>query len=71
MKYRIELELPENKLALTLEFLRSLSWIKTVSEPDDKIITSKKILNSIEDYERGTSQPVPMSLSELKALLNA
>jgi hypothetical protein len=71
MKYRIELELPENKLALTLEFLRSLSWIKTVSEPEEKIITSNKILNSIEDYERGASQPVPMSLSELKALLNA
>ena len=71
MKYRIEVELPENKLALTLEFLRSLSWIKTVSEPDDKIITSNKILNSIEEYERGTSQPAPMSLSELKALLNA
>lgn len=71
MKYRIELELPENKLALTLEFLKSLSWMKAVSEPEENYISSKKILNSIEDYEQGKSQPVPMSLKELKALLNA
>ena len=71
MKYRIELELPENKLALTLEFLKSLSWVKGVSGPDDKSVTRKKILKSIEDYERGESQPVPMSLKELKSLLNA
>jgi hypothetical protein len=71
MKYRIELELPENKLALTLEFLKSLSWMKAVSEPEGNTISRKKILKSIEDYEQGKSQPVPMSLEELKALLNA
>jgi hypothetical protein len=71
MKYRIELELPENKLALTLEFLRSLSWIKTVSNPEEKKVTSEKVRNSIEEYEKGISQPVPISLDELKKLLNA
>jgi hypothetical protein len=71
MKYRIELELPENKLALTLEFLKSLSWIKAVSGPEEKLVTAKKVLKSIEEYERGEIQPVPMSLKELKSLLNA
>jgi len=71
MKYRIELDLPENKLALTLEFLKSLSYIKAVSGPEDNKIARKKIVNSIEEYETGVSQPVSMSLSELKALLNA
>jgi hypothetical protein len=31
MKYKIELELPESKLALALEFLRSLSFVKAVN----------------------------------------
>lgn len=30
MKYKIELELPENKLSLALEFLKSLSFVKAV-----------------------------------------
>ena len=71
MKYRIELDLPENKLALTLEFLKSLSYIKAVSGPEVNKVSRKKILKSIEEYETGISQPVAMSLSELKALLNA
>ncbi len=71
MKYRIELDLPENKLALTLEFLKSLSYIKTVSGPEENKVSRKKILTSIEEYETGSVQPVSMSLSELKALLNA
>lgn len=71
MKYRIEIELPENKLPLTLEFLRSLSWIKSVSKPEPKEITNEKVLKSIEAYEQGLSKPTPMSLAELKALMNA
>lgn len=71
MKYHIELELPESKLALALEFLRSLSFVKQVKTLEPGEITNPKILSSIEDYESGRVRPEPTSLAELKKLLNA
>jgi len=43
MKFLIELDLPESKLALTLEFLKSLSFVKNV-----RTISSTEIPNALE-----------------------
>ena len=71
MKYKIELELPESKLALAMEFLRSLSFVKNVKAVAPNEVTNEKIRSGIEAYETGLVKPIPASLAELKELLHA
>lgn len=59
MKYRFEMEMPENKLAIALEFLKSLSFIKNVKEIPVNEITNERILKRIEEYESGISEAKP------------
>jgi hypothetical protein len=59
MKYRFEMEMPENKLAIALEFLKSLSFIKNVKEIPVNEITNERILKRIEEYESGNSEANP------------
>lgn len=47
MKYKIELDIPENKLALALEFLKNLTFVKAVkaistNEPEEEIARKKE-----------------------------
>jgi hypothetical protein len=71
MKYRFELEMPENKIAIALEFFKSISFIKNVKAISINEITNEKILKRIEDYESGEIKSVPFTLEELKAKINA
>jgi hypothetical protein len=43
MKFNIEVDLPENKLALALEFLKSLAFVKNV-----KTLPSKDLPDAVE-----------------------
>lgn len=71
MNYKIELDVPEQKLALVLEFLKEDSFIKNIRTIAPIEISNPKILKAIEDYESGMAEPVSISLSELKAMLHA
>ena len=71
MNYKIELDVSEQKLSLVLEFLKGVSFIKNVRTVAPNEIANPKILESIEDFETGKSQPVSMSLAELKAMIHA
>ena len=54
-----------------MEFLKGVSFIKNVRTVAPNEIANPKILESIEDFETGKSQPVSMSLAELKAMIHA
>lgn len=73
MRYRIELEIPENKSSFILEFLKSISFIKKVKVDviEKNEITNADVLQTIKDYESRKVTPTPMSLAELKAMINA
>ena len=66
--YKIELEVSEQKLSLVLEFLKGVSFIQNVRVHASNEIANPEVLESMEDFESGKSQPVSMSLTELKAL---
>lgn len=68
---KLILDIPENKLTLAKEFFNSISFIKSVKEVAANEVTNPSILKSIEDYEAKKVSPTPMSLAELKKLLNA
>jgi hypothetical protein len=71
MDYKVELDVSEQKLSLVLEFLKGVSFIKNIRAVASNEITNQKILDSIEDYEKGKTEPVPLSLAELKAMTHA
>lgn len=71
MDYKIELDVPEQKLALVLEFLKEVSFIKNIRTVAPNEISNPKILKAIEEYENGQAEPVSLSLSDLKAMLHA
>ncbi len=73
MKYRIELEIPDNKSSFILEFFKSITFIKKVKIDviEKNEITNPEILKSIEDYETRKVSPTPLNLAELKAMINA
>ena len=71
MKYKVELDIPSNKVALFLEFLRSMSFVKKIKVIEENEITNPDILKSIEDYEDKKVDPTPLNLEELKTLINA
>jgi len=61
MKYKIELDVPESKLAFVNEFLKSISFIKNVKAILPNEIKNKKIQDNIIAYETGENQPVKLS----------
>jgi hypothetical protein len=71
MKYRFELEMPENKLALAIEFFKSISFIKSVKAISPNEITNEEVLKRIEAYERGETKSIPFTIEELKEKVNA
>ena len=69
MKYI--LDIPEDKTAFAEEFFKNVSFIKNVKAIFPNEITNPAILKSMEHYETGKLQPSPMSLTELKQMINA
>ncbi len=68
MKYI--LEIPQNKAKFAKDFFKSISFVKSFKEIEANEITDKKILKSINDYENKKKKPTPMSLEELKLMIN-
>jgi hypothetical protein len=69
MKYI--LEIADNKSTVAEEFFKSVSFIKNVKPILPNEITNPAILQSIENYEKGKIKATPLSLKELKEMLNA
>ena len=67
---RYILEISENKTAFAEEFFKAISFIKKIRAVPSNEITNTAILKSIEDYESKKTTPTPMSLQELKAMIN-
>ncbi len=70
MRYRVDIDIAENKLAFALEFFKAISFVKKVNVIADNEITNPAILQSIEDYERGNVSPTPLNLEECKAMID-
>jgi len=68
MKYL--LEVPDNKSDFAEEFFKTISIVKNIKQITSYEITNPLILQSIEDYETGKLNPTPLSLKELKDMLN-
>jgi hypothetical protein len=68
---KIVLDVENSKVELFMEFMRSLSFVKSTQQLEPGLITNQAILKSIDDYESGNVQPTPANLDDLKALLNA
>ncbi|MEI7979554.1 MAG: hypothetical protein WCI53_11975 [Bacteroidota bacterium] len=68
MKYL--LEVPDNKSDFAEEFFKTISFVKNIKQITSNEITNPLILQSIEDYETGKLNPTPLSLKELKDMLN-
>lgn len=69
MKYI--LDIPNNKAGLAEEMFKSISFIKNVRAIAPNEVTNPAILQSIENYEKGEVRATPLSLDELKKMLNA
>ncbi len=65
------LEVPKNKKAFAEEFFKSISFVKNIKSVSKNEITNDAILKEIENYENKKLNPTPLSLAELKAMLNA
>ncbi|MFY8186485.1 MAG: hypothetical protein ACOVLC_00875 [Flavobacterium sp.] len=65
------LEVPKNKEAFAEEFFKSISFVKNIKSVSKNEITNDAILKEIENYENKKLNPTPLSLAELKAMLNA
>lgn len=68
MKY--VLEVPDNKSDFAEEFFKTISFVKNIKQITSNEITNPLILQSIEDYETGKLTPTPLSIKELKIMLN-
>ncbi len=71
MKYILEIEIADDKASFVEEFFNNISFVKNVRSIATNEITNPAILQSIEDYEKGKIKPTPISLEELKAVINA
>ena len=68
---KLLLEIPDNKLSLAKEFFKSITFIKNIRVVDSNEITNVSILQSIEQYENKKLSPTPLSLDDLKSMINA
>lgn len=71
MKYILEIEVAEGENLFAEKFFKNVSFVKKVSTASSNEITNPEILKSIEDYENRAVKPSPLSLPELKAMLDA
>ncbi|MDZ7934262.1 MAG: hypothetical protein U5M51_04705 [Emticicia sp.] len=71
MKFQLEIEIAENKRDFVEEFFKTISFVKKVKIVAQNEITNSAILDSIEAYEKGKTKPTPVSLSELKSMIDA
>ncbi len=69
MKYILDID--DNKSTFAEEFFKSISFIKNIKAIDNNEITNPDILNSIENYENGKVKPTPLSLDDLKKMIDA
>lgn len=70
MKYRLDVEVDDNEISFAENFFKSIRFIKKIRAVAPNEITNPSILKSIDAYEKG-NEPTPLSLTELKAMLNA
>jgi len=70
MKFLIDIDTKQNSLEFVMQFLKNISFIKDIKVVESNEVTNPSILQSIEDYEKNMIKPTPMSLSELKSLMD-
>lgn len=68
---KVVLDVTDNKVEMFLEFMKSLSFVKKAEVAEPNEILNPRILQSIEDYEKGKAMPTPVNLTDLKALIDA
>jgi len=71
MKYNLEIEIASDEISFVEKFFKNISFIKNVRAIESNEITNPDILQSIEDYESGKVVPTPLSLAELKTMIDA
>jgi hypothetical protein len=71
MKYILDIDIADNKIAFAEEFFKTISFVKKVRAIPVNEITNLDILQSIENYEKGKVKPTPLNLAELKAMIHA
>jgi hypothetical protein len=71
MKYRLDVEISDNETSFAEKFFENISFVKKVRAIPANEITNPAILQSIEAYESGKLKPTPLSLTELKGMINA
>ncbi len=71
MKYRLEVEVADNKRAFAEEFFKTVSFVKKVKAIANNEITNPAILKSIVGYEKGKLKATPLNLEQLKNMINA
>jgi hypothetical protein len=71
MKYLLDIDIADDKTTFAEEFFKTISFVKKVRAVAINEITNAAILQSIEDYEKKNIKPTPLSLSELKSMINA
>lgn len=71
MKYRLDVEVADDEISFAENFFKNIRFIKKVKAIAPNEITNPAILQSIEAYEQDKTKPTPLSLIELKAMLNA
>ncbi len=71
MKYRLDIDIDDDKRTFAEEFFKTISFVKKVHAIANNEITNPAILQSMDDYENGKSSPTPLNLAELKSLIDA
>jgi len=71
MKYIIDIDIPKGKIDFAEDFFKSISFVKNIKAISNNEITNIDILHSIEEYEQLKTRATPLSLSELKAYIDA
>ncbi|MDB5123717.1 MAG: hypothetical protein JWP94_1846 [Mucilaginibacter sp.] len=71
MKYRLDVEVDDDEISFAENFFKNIRFVKKVKAIAANEITNPAILQSIDAYEQDKTKPTPLSLTELKAMLNA
>jgi len=71
MKYKLEIEVADNDIAFAEKFFKNISFVTDVKAVAVNEVTNPAILQSIDDYENGRVTSTPLSLAELKAMIDA
>jgi hypothetical protein len=69
MQYKVVIDVPQSKVAFAEDFFKAISFVKEVSPFAENEITNENVLQSINAYENGTTQPIAVNLEDLKQLL--